>query len=135
MIVIVKAPNYKKIVFQLLSIGALGGAGGWYYYDTHKEVSAPKEQHAVHTQKDDKKEKRAKELESIIYNEAEVVVYLINQVKVWDLKIVKDRLFIECSSDTDLEQLMIRYVAMELVKNTSTNIKIAIDLSYLVESK
>lgn len=77
----------------------------------------------------------SKKVEKLIYSEAESCVDLIGQSKIQSVQIVKDKLHIVCDWDTDIEPLFIRYGIMALVKSTPQNIKISIDLKFIVESQ
>lgn len=134
MIVVVKAPNYKKILLKVLSFGIFGAILVWYYFESEKKVIAIQEQQKQ-TNVKDKFDERAKKLEKLILKEAEISVELLNQAKVQSVSVIDDKLLIVCDNDTELEPLMVRYGAMALIKNSSQNIKIAIDLAYLLESK
>lgn len=90
----------------------------------------------------DLKEKKEKKLtsksiklENLIFEEAKILTELIDQKHVQSIKIVDDKLLIVCDYITDIEPLLIRYGANALVKNSDTDIKIAIDLAVIVENK
>lgn len=134
MIVVVKGTNYKSIFIGIFSLLIVSAAGGWYYLDLQNKV-VHKQEHDKKIAVVDKKEERAKALEKIIFKEAEISVELLNQARVQAISVFDDKLLITCDNETDIEPLMIRYGAMALVKNTSQNIKIAIDLAYIIEDK
>ena len=48
---------------------------------------------------------------------------------------VKDKLYLVCDFNTDIEPLLIRYGVGAMIKNSNQNIKIAIDLKTIVENK
>jgi hypothetical protein len=75
-----------------------------------------------------------KKVEKIVYKEAEKCVELLGQEKIRSVRVVKDKLFIVCDYDTNVEPLFIRYGIMALVKSTPEEIKISIDLKFVVES-
>jgi hypothetical protein len=93
------------------------------------------EELAVKTEKLKKKYSLTKKIERLIYKEAEECVELLGQEKIKSIKIVKDRLYIVCDWNTDTEPLYVRYGVLALVKSTPENIKIAISLKFIVESK
>jgi len=74
-------------------------------------------------------------LEKIIYKESVVIVNLLEQRHIQSIKVVKDKLFLICDFNTDIEPLIIRYGVGAMIKHTQKNIKIAIDLRTIVENK
>ena len=76
-----------------------------------------------------------RKISRLVYKEAESCVELIGQEKVQSIKIIKNRLVIVCDWDTDIEGLFVRYGVMALVKSTPENIKIAIELKFIIESR
>ena len=75
-----------------------------------------------------------KKIEKLIIKEAESCVELIGQSKIQSIQIVKDKISIVCDWDSNIEPVFIRYGVMALVKSTPENIKISIDLKFIVES-
>ena len=63
------------------------------------------------------------------------MVDLLGQKNIQSIKVVKERLFVVCDNNTNIEPVMIRYGVNALVKSTMANIKIAIDLQTIVENK
>lgn len=74
-------------------------------------------------------------LERIIYREVETAVDLIGQRNIQDVKIISDRVLIVADVGTNLDALKVRYGSTALIKNDLKDVKIAIDLKYVVESK
>lgn len=134
MVLVVKATNYKKIFAKVISFGIVGAMLVWYYFETEKKMVDIQNSEMNKTMIS-KEEKRAKTLEKIFLNEAEVCVELLNQAKVQSILVVEEKMVIVCDVDVDIEPLMIRYGANALVKNTNENVKIAVDLSYIAENK
>lgn len=137
MIVAVKRTNYKRIFIKILSLLAVVGMFTAYYFhmgeefkEIEKEVIVKKEKKKTTS----KELKRALYLEKIIYKEASKAVDLLRQTKVRDIRVYKNKLLIICDPDTIIEPLMVRYGVLALIKNSSKDIKIAIDLKYIVES-
>ncbi|MDD2698296.1 MAG: hypothetical protein PHF17_05775 [Arcobacteraceae bacterium] len=139
MVLIIKEKSkYKPIIRKILSYGSLILMFTVYYFymsdqflkqntKLSKELESNKQLLAS-------KIELTKKVEKVIYKEAESCVDLIGQEKIQSIKIVKDKLYIVCDWDTDIEPLFIRYGIMALVKSTPENIKIAIDLQFIVES-
>ncbi len=78
---------------------------------------------------------KKKKLERLIYNEIEVVVDLIGQQHIKKIKIVSNKVLILCDVTTNLDALKVRYGVMALIKQTSKDIKIAIDVQKIIQSK
>lgn len=135
MIVVVKAPNYKKIFAKLFVVCVAGIVGIWYYFETQIHTTEEKHDTNLTETAQSKYEKRAKALEKIILNEAEICIDLLNQAKVKKISVVADKLVIVCDVDIDIEPVLVRYGANALVKNSLTDVKIAVDLAYITENK
>ncbi|WP_419771290.1 MAG: hypothetical protein ACNI3C_05745 [Candidatus Marinarcus sp.] len=136
MIVAVKRQSFKKLAIKVLSIAALIGMFTAYYFHMSGKFQEDKiEQPTSLSVEQAKHEKRAKEIERIIYKEAEVAVDLIDQEHIQNIRVVANKLYIVCDVNTNLDALMVRYGVMALVKNSVSDIKIAIDLKQIVESK
>ena len=135
MIVAVKTKSYKRTIIKAISFIAVFAMFTAYYFHMSEEFSKKETQKKVEKQKISLKSKKAKKIEKIIYREAETVVDLIGQINVKEIKILGKRLFLVCDTNTDLEPLMVRYGVMALVKHSVKDIKIAINLDLIVESK
>lgn len=135
MVVVVKAHNYKKTFATVFVICAATIAGAWYYFQNQMHPIALKHEQNMPKALESKYEKRAKTLEKIIYNEAEICVELLNQAKVKKISVVGDKLVIVCDVDVDIEPILVRYGANALVKNSLSDVKIAVDLAYITENK
>ena len=139
MILIVKGTDYKSWIRKTLSFVALVGMFYLYYNHMSSEFKAQNEQLAKNLKEKTlalkKKFNLTKKIERIIYKEAEKCVDLVGQEKIKSIKIDKDRLIIVCDWDTDIEPLFVRYGVLALVKSTPEDIKIKIDLKFIVESR
>ncbi|HIP11909.1 MAG TPA: hypothetical protein EYG73_04220 [Arcobacter sp.] len=139
MILIVKEKNYKAMIRKVLAFSALVIMFSIYYDHMSTQF---KEQNAAlekklqeETAKLKKKYNLTKKVERLIYKEAEECVELLGQEKIQSIKIVKDKLYIVCDWNTNTEPLFVRYGVLALVKSTPENVKIAISLKFIVESK
>lgn len=137
MIIIVKTRNKNQLLVKALSILSLI-IMFWLYYghmsDTFKEQNNKlinKLDQTIVKKKIDK----SINLEKTIYKESIVIVNLLEQKHIQSIKVVKDKLYIICDFTTDIEPLLIRYGVAAMIKNSNTNIKIAIDLKTIVENK
>jgi hypothetical protein len=139
MVLIIKEKKKtKQIIRKVLSYGFLIGMFSGYYFYMSNQFLEDNEKLAKELKKNQElqasKLELHKKVEKVIYKEAESCVDLIGQEKIQSIKIVKDKLYIVCDWDTDIEPLFIRYGVMALVKSTPENIKVAIDLKFIVES-
>ncbi len=137
MIVIIKARNPRNMIVKTLSTLSLM-VMFYFYYGHMSDKFAEQNQQLVtklEVKKDTKKANFSKKLEDIIYKEALIVVDLLDQKKVQSVQIKKQKLLIVCDFNTNIEAVMIRYGVKALIKNTSKDIKIALDLKTIVESK
>ena len=137
MIVIVKNRNKNRLLVKGLSIVSLVVMFSFYYIHMSNKF---KEQNEQFSKKIEKPKKdipltKAQKLENIIYNESVIIVNLLDQKHIQSIKVVKGSLYIVCDFTTDIEPLIVRYGVGALVKHTSKNIKIAIDLKTIVENK
>ena len=137
MIVVVKGKNYKRLAIKAGSVLALVAMFYFYYMHMSNKFSQEKQTlvQQLKIKEDTKKIKLAKKLEKLIFKESEMVVDLLGQERIQSIRILKNRLFIVCDFDTDIEPLLVRYGVNALVKSTAENIKIAIDLKFIVENK
>ena len=137
MIVIVNSKSYKKLIVKLLSY--VGLLIMFYFYYNHMsnkfQQQNEKLKQSLNIAKTTKKNNISKENEQIIYKEAVIITNLIDQKYIESMKIVKDRLLIICDPNTNIEPLMVRYGVKAYIKDTQKNIKIAIDLSTIMEKK
>lgn len=137
MIIIVKGLNYKRVVVKSLSYLALVIMFYFYYghmstkFDTQKEQL----QSELVSQKKQNNIDRSIAYENEIYKEAVTIVDLLGQKHIQSIKIIKDKLLLICDYTTDIEPVLIRYGVKAFVKNTSKNIKIAIDVKTIVENR
>ncbi len=139
MVLIIKEKHKtKELIRKVLAYVFLIGMFTLYYFHMSNQFIEDNEKLAKELQKNKalqaSKIELHKKVEKLIYKEAESCVDLIGQEKIQSIKIVKDKLYIVCDWDTDIEPLFIRYGVMALVKSTPENIKVAIDLKFIVES-
>lgn len=138
MIVAVKRNNKKRALIKLFS--AIAVVGMFFYYYLHmseeyaKKEKIEKQMQLQEIEKNKEKEKNRK-LERVIYREIETAVDLIGQRKVIDVKLISNKALIIVDPDTNLEALKVRYGTAALIKKDLKDIKIALDLKYIIESK
>jgi len=138
MIVAVKTNSKKRTLIKLLSIGTVVVMLIAYYFHMSEEYSKYEQLENEKKLKQieiNEKIETKKKLERIIYREIETAVDLIGQRKVIDVKIVSNRALIVVDPDTNLDALIVRYGSAALIKKGLKDIKIAIDLKYVIESK
>ena len=139
MILIVKGKSYKDIIRKVSAMTFLILMFFFYYEHMSEkfQVENKKLENELFVKneiiKNNKKVKQ--KVLRIVYKEAEQIVDLIGQEHIQSIKIINDRLILVCDWDTNIEPLFIRYGVMALVKSTPQNIKIAIELKFIVESR
>lgn len=137
MIIIIEGKRNKQLLIKALSMLSLV-VMFWLYYG-HMSDKFKEQNNQLLSKLELKKEKKITDkksnLEKTIYKESVVIVDLIGQKNIQSIKVVKDRLLIVCDFNTDIEPLLIRYGVNAMVKNTSNNIKLALDLKLIVENK
>jgi len=139
MVLIIKEKSKtKQTIKKIFFYGLLVGMFTLYYFHMSNQFIEDNEKLSKELKKNQdlqaSKLELNKNVEKVIYKEAESCVDLIGQEKIQSIKIIKDKLYIVCDWDTDIEPLFIRYGVMALVRSTPENIKIAIDLKFIVES-
>ena len=137
MIIVVDGKSYKKLALKAFSY--LGLLLMFYFYYNHMSDRFKNTNEALVKKLDIKSENKqkllSKTLEKLIYKESETIVDLLGQNKIQSIKIVEDKLYIVCDFNTDIEPLIIRYGVNSMIKQTAANIKIAINLKFIVESR
>ena len=138
MIVAVKRKDPKKLLIKAASIVAVIIMFYTYYNHMSEEFVRQElqaKQEKIEESLSEKKRNRSKAIERIIYREVETAVNLIGQEYVQMVKVLNRRILIVCDVSTNLEPLQVRYGSMALIRSDLNNIKIAIDLKYVIESK
>lgn len=139
MIVVVKNRNTKRLAVKSLAVFSLFVM--FYLYYNHMSDKFQEQNTALATKLEIKEEIERKindksiKLENTIYQEALVIVKLLDQKHVHSVKVVQDKLLIICDFSTNIEPVLIRYGVNAMVKHTKTNIKLALDLQTIVENK
>lgn len=137
MIVAVKNSGPKRTLTRVISLIVVIAMFVAYYFHMSEEFSSQEEtikQEKVQNVEEDKAED-AKKIERLIFREVETAVDLVGQEHIQDVKIVKDKILITCDTSTNLDPIKVRYGTLALIKNNLNNIKVAIDIRYIVESK
>lgn len=141
MILAVKRPK-KKYLLKIISLLIIIGIAAMYYNDLNKKHEAQikrdleaKQLLKIQEEKKEKKEKEKKEAEAAIITEIEKVIDLVGQEYVTNAKIIEDKLIIICQPETNLDALIVRYGAMALIKRTTNEIVIAIDINFILKSR
>jgi hypothetical protein len=138
MILVVKERTYKTYLRKSVMYVLLVAMFGLYY--NHMSSKFQDMNTKLETELAEKtdilnnKENVTQKVEKIIYKEAEKCVELLGQEKVKSVKIENSRLIIVCDYNTDVEPLFIRYGIMALVKSTPEDIRISVDIKFIVES-
>lgn len=122
-------------VISVIAVIAMFVAYYSHMSDKFAQEEKQKELVQLENSKKIKEQQRKAKLEKLIYREVESAVDLVGQLNVRNVKIVSNRILIVCDPDTNIDALVVRYGTLALVKRTIDDIKIAIDLEYIVESK
>ena len=137
MIVIIKGNNRNQLIIKAFSMLSLVGMFYLYYghmsnkfQEQNKELSSK-----LNIKTQNIKQDLSKNIEKTIYKEAVIVVDLLEQKNIESISVVKDKLLIICEYNTNIEPILIRYGVNALVKSTSKNIKIALDINTIVGNK
>jgi len=137
MIIIVKTRNKNQLLIKALSMLSLL-IMFWLYYN-HMSNKFQHQNNALSDKLDKvivkKKIDKSVSIEKSIYKEAVIIVNLLEQKHIQSIKIVKNKLYIICDYTTDIEPLLVRYGVAAMIRNSSKNIKIGIDLQTIVENK
>jgi len=137
MIIIVKTRNKNQLLIKALSMLSLL-IMFWLYYN-HMSNKFQNQNNALADKLDKvivkKKIDKSLNTEKTIYKEAVIIVNLLEQKHIQSIKIVKNKLYIICDYTTDIEPLLIRYGVAAMIRNSTKNIKIGIDLQTIVENK
>ncbi|HFU76768.1 MAG TPA: hypothetical protein ENK66_11035 [Arcobacter sp.] len=138
MILVVKERTYKTYLRKSVMYVLLVAMFGIYY--NHMSSKFQEMNNKLETELAEKtsiiknKVNITQKVEKIIYKEAEKCVELLGQEKVKSVKIENNRLIIVCDYNTEVEALFIRYGIMALVKSTPEDIRISVDIKFIVES-
>jgi predicted nuclease with TOPRIM domain len=137
MILVVKGKNYKRLAIKAFSyVGLI--VMFYFYYNHMSDRFSQTNQSLVkklHVKVDNKKNKLTKKLEKLIYKESERIVDLLGQHNIISIKIIEGKLYIVCNYNTDIEPLLVRYGVKAMMRQNAKNVKIAIDLKFIVESR
>lgn len=135
MIILIKGNSYRNYAIKGVAFLSLFIMFYLYYgHMSEKFSNQTKElENKLTKQENLKNAKKILGYEDTIYKEALIIVDLIGQRNVQSIKVIKGTLFLICDYNTDIEPLLIRYGVKAFIKNTSKNIKIAIDLRTIVE--
>jgi hypothetical protein len=136
MIVTVKNSGPKNYVMKIISVLALVTMFTAYYFHMSDEFSSSQATGKTSPQNiEEMKREDSKKVERLIFKEVETAVDLIGQEYIQDVKIVKNKILLVCDTSANLDALKVRYGTLALIKNDLNNIKIVIDIKYIIESK
>lgn len=138
MIVAVKTSSKKRFLIKLTSAIVVVAMFIAYYNHMSNEFAMQEKKEKEEQLKAieiDNKMAMQKKLERIVYREAETAVDLIGQRNIQDVKIVSDKVLIVADVGTNLDALKVRYGSTALIKKDLKDVKIAIDLKYVIQSR
>jgi len=137
MIIVIKGRNKKQLIIKALSMLALIIMFALYYNHMSNKFGGENGMLANNQSLNIQQKvlDKSMKLEKTIYKESVIIVNLLEQKNVQSIKVYKDKLLIVCDYDTNIEPILIRYGVNAMIKSTSKNIKIAVDLKIIVENK
>jgi len=137
MIIVIKGRNRKQLIIKALSMLSLIIMFALYYNHMGNKFSSMGNEVSKNNNLNVQQKvlDKSMKLERTIYKEAVVIVNLLEQKHVQSVKVIKDKLLIICDYNTNIEPLLVRYGVNAMIKSTSKNIKIAVDLKIIVENK
>ncbi len=138
MIIVIKGRNKKQLIIKAVSVLSLIIMFALYYTHMSNKFNSMGNELANNNTNLNVQQKvldKSMKLERTIYKEAVVIVNLLEQKHVQSVKVIKNKLLIVCDYDTNIEPLLVRYGVNAMIKSTSKNVKIAVDLKIIVENK
>lgn len=135
MIVAVKNGGPKRTLIKAISFIVVVAMFIAYYLHMSEEFSSKEEISSKQTLEVEDDKIESKKLEKIIFKEVETAVDLVGQEYIQNVKIVGTTILIVCDTSTNLDPIKVRYGTLALIKNDLNNIKVAIDIKYIIESK
>lgn len=139
MILRVKEKTYQTIIRKALAYGALILMFSLYYLYMSNQFQTMNDELSQELKAKneiiEKKINVTQKVEKLIYKEAETCVELVGQEKVRSVEIVKNKLVMVFDYDANVEPIFIRYGIMALIKSTPEDVRVSIDLKFIVESK
>lgn len=137
MIVTVKNSNSKRGIIKVISFIAVIAMFVAYYFHMSAEFEKTQkakieQENKIKAQEEESIE--AKKIEKLIYKEVETAIDLVGQEFIQNVKIVDNKILITCDISTNLDPIKVRYGTLALIKNDLSNIKVAIDIKYIIES-
>jgi len=137
MIIVLKGRNRKQIIIKVVSMVSLVAMFGFYYLHMSDKFKALNNQSTINVKNKsiNKNLSKSIKLENTIFKESKIIAKLLGQKNIKYIKVVNKRLLISCDYNTDIEPLIVRYGVKAMIKKTTKDIKIAIDLAIIVENK
>ena len=75
------------------------------------------------------------DIEKAILSEVEKAIELVGQEHIRTVKIIDNKIVIECEPNSNLEALFVRYGAMAIIEKTFNETVIAVDINYILKSR
>ncbi len=138
MIISFKAKNKKQKIIKIVSLLALVFMLVIYYFymsDQFSKANTKTQLQKISTNQTIANKKKKKKLERLIYKEIETLVDIIGQKHIKKIKVISNKVLILCDANTNLDALKVRYGVMALIKKTSKNIQISINVQKIIQRK
>lgn len=96
-----------------------------------EELKSITEKQEILKEKDENK----LDIEKAILSEVEKAIELVGQEHIRTVKIIDNKIVIECEPNSNLEALFVRYGAMAIIEKTFNETVIAVDINYILKSR
>ena len=134
MIVVVKRNKNLKLLKIAIAL-AFTMAIAFFLYNKfqtkQEELKSITEKQEILKEKDENK----LDIEKAILSEVEKAIELVGQEHIRIVKIIDNKIVIECEPNSNLEALFVRYGAMAIIEKTFTETVIAVDINYILKSR
>ena len=134
MIVVVKRNKNLKLLKIAIAL-AFTMAIAFFLYNKfqtkQEELKSITEKQEILKEKDENK----LDIEKAILSEAEKAIELVGQEHIRIVKIIDNKIVIECEPNSNLEALFVRYGAMAIIEKTFNETVIAVDINYILKSR
>lgn len=138
MIVAVKRnKNLKLLKIAIALVFAIAIAFFIYqkFQTTQEELKSLTEKQEVLKEEIKEKDENKLDIEKAILSEVEKAIELVGQEHIRIVKIIDNKIVIECEPNSNLEALFVRYGAMAIIEKTFNETVIAVDINYILKSR
>ena len=105
------------------------------FQTTQEELKSLTEKQEVLKEEIKEKDENKLDIEKAILSEVEKAIELVGQEHIRIVKIIDNKIVIECEPNSNLEALFVRYGAMAMIKKTLNETVIAVDINFILKSR